>query len=122
MVRWGLLLLKRQNTITAPVCMHWPVPASNGRPLDQFPFDRPGKGMPQKRSEPVDSGAVRILGYLGFTLELCVDTHCHRPSRITQTSVYRNVISARCPCLMPTTCSVNQTTAVSPYTLTVNSS
>ena len=26
-------------------------------------------------------------GYRGFTLVLCVDTHCHRPSRMTQTSV-----------------------------------
>ena len=53
-------------------------------------------------------------GYFGFTLVLWVDTHSHRPSRITQTSVYRNVSSDRRPCLVPTRRSVNHTTAVSP--------
>ncbi len=63
-----------------------------------------------------------LLAYLGVTLVLWLDTHSHRPSRITQTSVYRNVSSARCPCLLPTKRNVNHTTAVSRYTLTVNSS
>jgi hypothetical protein len=53
------------------------------------------------------------LGYLGFTLVLWVDTHSHRPSRMTQTSVYRNISSDRCPCFVPTKRNVNHTTAVS---------
>ena len=61
-------------------------------------------------------------GCFGFTLVLWVDTQTHPPSRITQTSVYRNVSSALCPCFVPTTCNVNHTTAVSRYTYTVNSS
>jgi hypothetical protein len=28
-----------------------------------------------------------VVHYLGATLVLCVETHCHRPSRMTHTSV-----------------------------------
>ncbi len=56
---------------------------------------------------------TRVPCYLGFTRVLCDDTHCQRPSRITQTSVYRSVSSLFWPCLRPTTRSTNHTTAVS---------
>ena len=65
------------------------------------------------RCDATDGSAGTVVFDHWVIRVLWLDTHCQRPSRITQTSVYRSRSSARCPCLMPTTFSVNQTTAVS---------
>src|SRR5580704_17247805 len=62
------------------------------------------------------------LDYEAVTFVLWLATHCHRPARITNTSTYRNVSARERPLLGPTRCCVNQTTAVSPYSFTMNSS
>jgi hypothetical protein len=56
-------------------------------PTEQTPLGGDPGWRRSLRSEQIEAKSDDSRGYLGVTLVLWVDTHCHRPSRMTQTSV-----------------------------------